>query len=127
MGDYGREGDTGAIGAYEDERVNRAAELGREAGLAAASWAFDGNTTDETYRRVLEGLDEGDPAVYDLFRLPNLSGEFADDPTPQTLADELEVGDLYRAGAIDMDEECTAWEVAASDAFWQEVERVARY
>jgi hypothetical protein len=110
MSDYGREGDTGAIGAYENERVKRAAELGREAGLAAASWAFDGNTTDETYRR-----------------LPNLSGEFADDPTPQTLADELKVGDLYRVGAIDMDEECTAWETAASDAFWQEVERVARY
>ena len=39
----------------------RAAEPGRDAGRSAATGAFDGNT----YRHVLRGIDEGDPAVLD--------------------------------------------------------------
>ena len=43
--------------------VAKAEELGRDAGKAAASWVFDGNTPEEEYQRVLRGIEEGDPAV----------------------------------------------------------------
>jgi hypothetical protein len=94
---------------------------GKAAGLARASWCFDGNTTDETYRAFLKGFLDGDPAVMDQFNPPNLSGEYADDPTPHTLAED------YGTSAEDLDGVCQAWEDAASEAFWGELERVARY
>ncbi|HTU74389.1 MAG TPA: hypothetical protein VMG38_12810 [Trebonia sp.] len=43
----------------------KAAELGHDAGKVAASWVFDGNTPEEAYRRVLRGIDDGDPGVLD--------------------------------------------------------------
>jgi hypothetical protein len=43
--------------------VAKAAELGRDAGKAAASWVSSGNTPEEAYQRVLRGIEEGDPAV----------------------------------------------------------------
>ena len=45
-----------------------AGKLGRDAGTVAASWIFDGSTPGETYRRVLRGIEYGDPA--DHGRLP---------------------------------------------------------
>ena len=45
-----------------------AENLGRDAGRAAASWMFDGNTPEDTYRAVLRGIEEGDPAI--LGRIP---------------------------------------------------------
>ncbi|HUL25121.1 MAG TPA: hypothetical protein VLW44_05050 [Streptosporangiaceae bacterium] len=50
--------------------VARAAELGRDAGKAAAAWVFDGNTPGEAYQRVLRGIVEGDPAVLDAIEPP---------------------------------------------------------
>lgn len=65
--------------------------LGAEAGKAAASWYFDGNTPRETYAHVLEQLEAGDPAVYDTFPTCPLSGEWADDPTPGSVLRTLGV------------------------------------
>jgi hypothetical protein len=92
---------------------------GRRAGEAAASWVFDGNTDRETYERVLKAFDEGDPVVYDWFRSPDLSGEWADSPTPQTMADEwgMEPDDER------LDDLCTLWEERATETFWDEIER----
>ena len=45
-------------------------ELGWDAGPAAASWVFDGNTPEEAYRRVLRGIEDGDPAVLDAIEPP---------------------------------------------------------
>lgn len=72
--------------------LDKAHLLGSEAGVAAASWYFDGNTPREQYEAVLRGLEEGDPAIYDTFPTAPLSGEWADDPTP---------GDILRVLGVD--------------------------
>lgn len=106
-----------------DENITRAEKLGHDAGIAAASWVFDGNTSPETYRRYAEGIEAGDPEILDSLREPNFSGEYADDYSSSDLmfdlgteADETEY----------QDELCEAWLQEASAAFWSEVERIAR-
>ena len=47
-----------------------AENFGRDAGRAAASWMFDGNTPEDTYRAVLRGIEEGDPAILDAYPPP---------------------------------------------------------
>jgi hypothetical protein len=64
---------------------NEAREMGRQAGIAAASWIVDGNTSPDHIQRMVKMLDDGDPEFYDWINPPNLSGEWADDPTPQSL------------------------------------------
>ena len=44
-----------------------AGKLGRDAGKAAASWTFDGSTPEGTYRRVLRGIEDGDPLIMDAY------------------------------------------------------------
>jgi len=109
------------------EILRKARRDGRTAGHNAASWVFDGNTTEETYRRILKGIEEGDPAVYTALNVPNLSGEWAGDDTPQTLAEAYELTESNDPDGERLQEAAEAWENAASDAFWHEVERVARY
>lgn len=108
------------------EVLAEAAALGAEHGKAAASWVFDGNTTTEQYRRFLVGIEEGDPEVLDEYgpRSP-LSGEFADDMTPYSLAQELGL-DYDSEPTHDMDNICDEYETAYYDAYWQELERVTR-
>lgn len=80
----------------DDERdaiMDDSYRMGREHGLSAASWYFDGNTTRETYATVLAGIREGDPAVYDTFPAAPLSGEWADSPTPATVLASLGLSD----------------------------------
>lgn len=72
-------------------QLARAEEMGREHGENAASWYFDGNTTLETYRAVLTGMEDGDPAILDTFPCSPLSGEWADDPTPRSVLADLGV------------------------------------
>ena len=99
---------------------------GKSAGIGAAGWALDfGRMTQrqerETAERVLRGIEEGDPAVLDSFRVPNLSGEFADDPTPRSLAEDYGLSDDDPRAEWLVDEICTAWEDAASESFWQKL------
>lgn len=102
--------------------MQSARKLGKEAGENSASWCFDGNTKEETYRIVLRGIENGDPAVYDQFRQPDLSGEFADSPTPNSLAEELGIeSDDER-----LDDVCTEWENASNETFWHEIEKTCR-
>lgn len=104
------------------EAIREAKKDGADAGRAAASWIFDGNSSEESYRRILKGIEDGDPEIMDQFRVPNLSGEWADDPTPQSLAEDYGI-----EGRDDvLDEICSAWEDAASTAFYAEIERIAR-
>ncbi len=67
---------------YSDAVEAAAKELGGEAGRAAASWVFDGNTTTEEYARVLFGIEDGDPEVLDALPSPDLSGQWAGASTP---------------------------------------------
>ena len=113
--------------------VKEAKELGRQAGLAAASWVFDGNTDAATYVAFLRGLGDGDAQVLDQYAPPRgwLSGEYSDDPTPGELAYDLGIrceGDddfsEDRDGLL-LDMCLNAYEEAADDAYWTTLERVA--
>lgn len=68
---------------WEDE----ARELGAEHARNAASWVTDGNDTDDSRRRKLQRIEDGDAS--ELIRMPDLSGEFADDPTPLSIARDI--------------------------------------
>lgn len=72
---------------YQTEHEREAYARGVDAARAAATWVADGNTDDAHCSRVLTMLAEGDPEANDyLPRQPNLSGEYADDPTPYSIA-----------------------------------------
>lgn len=112
------------------EILRAARRDGRSAGENAASWVFDGNTSAETYARVLRGLEDGDPETLNVLRVPNLSGEYADDPTPRSLAEDYGIedrADLDADARADLEAEVAdAWETAATDAFFYAVEKTAR-
>lgn len=105
--------------------VPAAREMGEEMAKAAATWTTDGNQDVAERARVLAMLRDGDPEAYDyLPNEPNLSGEFADDPTPRNLFE----GIIGRAPELDslsaesedggtVDTLCTAFEDGVSEAF----------
>lgn len=67
--------------------LQEAYQMGRQAAYNAASWI---EASEEGARKLLEGLEDGDPEVWDFLpETPNLSGEWADDPTPARLAEDL--------------------------------------
>ncbi len=102
---------------------------GVEHGKAAASWYFDGNTPDETYRAVLRGIEEGDPAVLDTFPAAPLSGEWADGPTPSSVLEDLAGTSAWDGVFSDEDAEeyVQAYEDGFDEASRDEIERVARF
>ncbi len=91
----------------------KAANDGREIGAAAALWTLDGNTDDRAVAVVCKMFADGDPAVYDVFSGPSLSGEWAGESISEISG---------RGDWSPTDDACTAWEDAASDAFWSRVE-----
>ena len=106
---------------------SEAFELGKQAGHAAGSWVFDGNTSEAEYRRVLDGYEAGDPEIMDLEPSP-LSGEWADSWTPRSLGDELGVIDTEdRDYELRIEAISDAYEQGFSESFWDEVTRAARY
>lgn len=110
-----------------DEIMREARKLGTMEGAGAASWVFDGNTTDETYRAFLRGWEDGDPETMDAYAPTSgwLSGEWADARTARDLQLDLGIDDEDPDGEI-LAEACDAYEGAAEDAYWTELERVAR-
>lgn len=105
-----------------DEVIERAEEEGYGHGVTTGSWVLDGNSTDEAARRLLQGIEDGDPETLDALSSSPLSGEWADSLTP---ADVL--------GWFDMDEEhdaaddvLSAFEAGFSRGVVDEVERSAR-
>lgn len=109
-----------------DERSvaeTQAERLGRQYGANAAEWAIDTILMSrEQMLAVMKGIDDGDPAVLDQFREPNLSGEHQGEPTPQSILEDVEAGD-------DTDSEMIveAWEEAARDAFWAKVQETIAF
>ena len=116
----------GQLAAWCGEAYN----LGRDAGIAAASWCADGNSDRDERARVLAMMRDGDPQAFDFLpREPNLSGEWADDPTPTSVACEVTgwddpLGMVERFGHAFTDDLADAWERGASDAFFLECERL---
>lgn len=119
------------------DHTQAAEALGTQHGTAAGSWAVDGNTTPDTLRAILRGIEEGDPAILDTLPLtPNLSGEWADEPggpaiyveilasSGGTLSDEDAQGDP--AGWDDFSEILDAYEAAYQQASQDEIQRACR-
>ena len=73
-----------------EEWTREASEAGADAAKSAATWTVDGNVGEAYAPTMLKMLSDGDPQVYDyLPRRPDLSGEYADDVTPLSLAREI--------------------------------------
>jgi hypothetical protein len=102
--------------------IEQAAERGKDAGLAKASWVFDGNTSQETYERFLEGFEDGDPEIMDSYAVSPLSGEWAGESIPELLGDLINEGE-----EDDIQDILDAYEQAFDEAYWAELERVARF
>jgi hypothetical protein len=110
---------------YSTDHEREAYRLGVQAAEAAASWVLDGNTSQDHIARMVAMLEAGDPVAYDyLPAQPNLSGEWADAPTPLSLTTEI-VGDSVDPDPI-VDEIADAWEAGVFDTFQYECERILR-
>ena len=94
----------------------KAMELGAEHGKSCGSWVIDGNTSNETAQKIIDGYDNGDPEVMDYCPSP-LSGEFADDPTVHDVLKEL--GVLWSDDRAD--DLINAYEEAFQSAWWATV------
>ena len=75
--------------------ITEARTLGVEAAENAASWIADGDTSESSIRRALRMMLDGDPEFYNALNWPNLSGEYAGSPTPQSLARDLTGTDFF--------------------------------
>ena len=91
--------------AYE-QAIEYARERGEQDGTNAAGWyiqdAFGGRVTrgaEESARRILQGIEDGDPEITDGFPYADLSGEWADRLTGPELVD-----DAISAAGIDHDD-----------------------
>lgn len=94
-------------------------QQGYEHGKRAGSWVFDGNTTEETYRRIVAGYDAGDPEIMDLCPAP-LSGEWAGESISELFG--LDIGEDYPD-----DESLSEYETWFCAGFWETVLETANY
>jgi hypothetical protein len=114
-----------------------AAQLGSDAGTAAAGWQWDGNnSTPERAERCIALSDDGDPSWHDEFGPQAwLSGEWADGDSPSAVADKCgliepdsdALADGWNEWCADVDELADLYEDAADAAYETEVLRVAHY
>lgn len=101
-----------------------ARKLGAEHGHAKGTWVLDGNSSAETAQKILAMIEDGDPALWDMYAAP-LSGEWADEATPNDVLAEIE----YEGpdSPESWDSIIDAYEQAHSSAWETEVERLARF
>lgn len=96
----------------------KAFEKGEEKGTKWAGWFFDPETEASVYRRILDGLMEGDPEIMDLCPNP-LTGEWADYEIPVLF--EIPIGGEWPEENI-----LDAFESGFSQGWCLEVERICR-
>lgn len=114
------------------QQLDKATDLGKDAGYASGSWVFDGNTSRETLEQAQRWNEDGDPEFYDHFGARSLfSGEYAGDYTEHDLAADCELEDADEDGSgysaqyrADLDDLMDRYEEAFLDAHMDEVERV---
>lgn len=105
-----------------EELITEAKRSGADHALAMASFTEMDEATAQSV------LDDVDPEVMDGFAWPNLSGEYADGPTPDSLYDDLGLTDDERDEIREQmlfDPICGAWEDEASEVFDQALQGVA--
>lgn len=119
--------------SYIEKAIKEAESLGKSHGENAAQWiaqdswggrVASSRQSEENARAFLKGIEEGDPMIMDSYASPNLSGEWADSMTPRSLIEEVTKGEI----PLEPEDEssiCDAYEQAASDGFWQELETSA--
>jgi hypothetical protein len=104
-----------------DVQAEQAERIGREHGASAASWVeIDSSNAAE----ILTGIEDGDPAVLDMFREPNLSGEYAGEYVSADLASDLDIayGSLDADGVMAFADLEQSYLDAASETFWSAIE-----
>lgn len=104
-----------------EEQIRKAEQIGTEQGEGAASWYFDRDTDYDTYKAVVDGLEDGDPEILDTFPTSPLSAEWAD---TYSLADLAEDTDCEQDSDA-FDDVCRAYEDAFYTASQDEIARVA--
>ena len=111
-----------------DHLMEQARDLATEHGRNWASWVFSGHDKHDDCANLVTMLDDGDPEVYDRYRAPDLSGEYAGDYTPADLASYLGLGNAPDTARTDqlVDDACDVYLETASDAFWSTIETEAR-
>ncbi len=71
--------------------LKHADRLGRMHGGNATMYYWDSTNPElEDFRKVLNGINDGDPEILDTLPSSPLSGEFAGDMTPQLLYEEVD-------------------------------------
>lgn len=111
-------------------------DLGEKAGRQHANWIeqdlFGGRYTgnqEEAARAVLKAIEDGDDRLYD--GLPNLSGEWADSPTPRSILEDvfhyMNVTSEYEQTQLEdiLDDLCEQWECGVRSGFESELHRLA--
>ena len=123
-----------------DDLFNRAEtcafDLGEKAGRNYANWVeqdlFGGRYTGdqkEAARAVLKAIEDCDDGLYD--GLPNLSGEYADGPTPTSILKDifycmdLDSEELEEGLEEMLDDLCEQWECGVRSGFEMELHRLA--
>lgn len=114
--------------------IGAARDIGADHGKNAAAFAeqclIGGRVTDgselETAARIIRGLDDGDPAVYDELPEPDLSGQWADGYLPRDLAGDVGL-DMDAAAADEILQDlCDAYCEAFRDAAEAETYRYCK-
>ena len=112
--------------------TRRAGKLGKEHGENAAEWAaqdlwggrFTGDA-ESAAREFLRMAEDGDPILWDSYKAPDLSGEWADSMTPDLLVRHCFDTEFPTDWEDSVDDICTAYMDAASSGFWGRLEESA--
>jgi hypothetical protein len=112
--------------------TKKAASIGGQHGINAADWycqeIMGGRAPGDaavTARKILAGIDDGDPAVLDSLPFADLSGEQADALTVAGLLADVDLAGFDIAGMV-AEEVADAYEDAFRTAAVDTVERIAR-
>lgn len=100
----------------------QAYQLGVEHAQNTAAWITDGNDSDENRRAKLQRIE--DDGVDSIIVAPNLSGEWADNPTPRSLFEGITAYDAHAEATFNVDAYdvvvdalAEAYEAGVSDTF----------
>ena len=105
-----------------DEILADAEQEGYDHGKSAGSWLLNGNSTTNDARRLLQGIEDGDPEIMDELPAAPLSGEWADSLLPRDVLGWYEINDDDDVA----DDVLSAFELGYSRGVMDEVIRSAQ-